>query len=263
MKLIIADLDGTLISKQQMSDSTKQTVQKLKEQGYLFTLATGRHKDATRRVAGELKVDLPVICTNGAFIYDFKTEKVIHQDTIDAISVKKVLDILNEQKSSYLLYTTKSIVSNQTSKDKLAGRIGSFESLVVSEEKLLDYLPLGLLKILIIENDDIKFKQLRDKLSTLESVYVLSSQPSFIDVGNKVANKGRALEILSTYLGITLEEVLSIGDQENDLTMIQKAGIGVSMGDGEQALKEAADFITKPFIEDGFTYAINKFIFKE
>lgn len=263
MKLIIADLDGTLISKQQMSDSTKQTIQKLIDQGYLFTLATGRHKDATRRVANELMVDLPVICTNGAFIYDFKREKVIHQDIIDTKSVQKVLEILNEQMSSYLLYTTQSIVSNQSAKDKLALRIGSFESLVVKDESLKDYLPLGLLKILIIEPDEIKFKQLREKLSSLDSVYVLSSQASFIDVGNKVANKGRALEILSVHLNIPLEEVFAIGDQENDITMIQKAGIGVSMGDGEEALKKTADFITKPFKEDGFTYAINKFIFNK
>lgn len=263
MKMIIADVDGTLIHQKVMSDMTKKTIQDLQQQGYIFSIATGRHKDATKSLVKDLNVDYPVICTNGALIYDFKHHKIIHQDVIDSKSVTEVLSILNQNDTSFLLYTTQMIVSTQTSKDKLESRIGAFDSLVVKAEKLNDYLSIGLVKILIIESDPLKFNHLKTNLSNIENVYVLSSQPTFIDVGNKNASKGRSLEVLCQYLDISLSDVLSIGDQENDLTMIEKAGLGVAMGNGEDVLKQKADFITKPVEEDGFTYAIHKLIFKK
>ncbi len=263
MKCIIADLDGTLIHKQRMSDRTKQTILKLQSTGYVFTLATGRHKDAVRRVVKELNIQYPVICTNGALIYDFINERIIHQDVIDESTVIQLMRILDEQKTDYLLYTTKHIVSNEKAKQRLFDRIGSFESLVVSKEALLEHVQLGILKILIIEPDQNKFDALRIKLSSVEHVYVLSSQSSFIDVGNVLSSKGRALEILANYLQIPLNDILSIGDQENDLSMIKTAGMGVAMGDGEDHLKQQADFITKSFYEEGFSHAIDTLIFKE
>lgn len=263
MKMIIADLDGTLVYKKEMSDTTLDTIQKLQQNGYLFTLATGRHKDATKAMVEKLQVNLPVICTNGAFIYDFKKEQVIHQDVIDEAIALKVMSILEASHTDYLLYTTQSIVSTVEAKNRLEARIGTFDSITVESHALTSYVSLGLLKILIIEPDSVKFDQLRQTLSQIEAVYVLSSQPSFIDVGNKIASKGRALEILCQYLSVPLEQVLAIGDQENDLTMVQKAGLGIAMGDGEDALKRQAKFVTKPFKEDGFTHAINTFIFKD
>lgn len=260
MKMIIADLDGTLVSKKYMSESTKETIQWLQQQGYIFTFATGRHKDAVRPLVESLNIEYPVICTNGAFIYDFKTRTVLHQDTLDPFAIEEALKILDQSEADYLLYTTESIVSSKMAKQKLESKIGAFDSLVVEQCEWQPYIDLGLLKILVIEQDEIKFKNLRKSLETLKGVYVLSSQPTFIDIGNEIANKGRALEKLTSILGIALKDVLSIGDQENDLTMIEKAGVGVAMGDAEEILKEKADFVTKPFLEDGFVHAINTYI---
>lgn len=260
MKMIIADLDGTLVSKKYMSESTKETIQWLQQQGYIFTLATGRHKDAVRPLVESLNIEYPVICTNGSLIYDFKTRTVLHQDTLDPFAIEEALKILDQYEADYLLYTTESIVSTKMAKQKLESKIGAFDSLVVEQCEWQPYIDLGLLKILVIEQDEIKFKNLRKSLETLKGVYVLSSQPTFIDIGNEIANKGRALEKLTSRLGIALKDVLSIGDQENDLTMIEKAGVGVAMGDAEEILKEKADFVTKPFLEDGFVHAINTYI---
>ncbi len=263
MKMIIADLDGTLVYKKEMSDKTKQTIQRLQDEGYVFTLATGRHKDAVKSMAKTLNIKWPIICTNGAMIYDFNQQKVLHQDVIEPTVANRVLALLNQHQTDYLLYTTQVIVSNQSAKALLESRIGAFESVVVEFEQIEPYLKQGLLKILIIEPNEDKFNALRTRLSQIDDVYVLSSQASFIDVGNKIASKGRALSILCEHLSIPLTEVLSIGDQENDLSMVQIAGIGVAMGDCEATLKENAYYVTKPFKEDGFTHAINTFIFKQ
>lgn len=258
--MIIADLDGTLMAKKQMSPLTRRTIEQLQEKGVIFTLATGRHKDAVRQVVTDLKISYPVICTNGALIYDFKTDHVIHQDVINTSTVYEVIDTLNKYQTDYLLYTTQSIVSSSVAKARLESKIGPFESVVAEPKDWPTYIALGILKILVIEPDAERFMSIRKHLEQVKEVYVLSSQPTFIDIGNNVANKGRALERLTQYLNVPLESVLSIGDQENDITMIEKAGIGVAMGDGETSLKERANFVTKSFDQEGFSYAIQTFI---
>lgn len=260
MKMIIADLDGTLISKKFMSPSTRRTIERLQQNGFIFTVATGRHKDAVRNLVKELKIDYPVICTNGALIYDFKSEQMLHQDSVDSSIVYQVIEILNAKRADYLLYTTQSIVSSASAKARLESKIGPFESVVAEPKDWPSYIALGILKILVIEPDAERFNILRKRLEQVNDVYVLSSQPTFIDIGNKIANKGRALERLTQYLNVPLDKVLSIGDQENDITMIEKAGIGVAMADGDALLKNKANFVTKSFDQEGFSYAIQTLI---
>ncbi|MDY0210962.1 MAG: Cof-type HAD-IIB family hydrolase [Acholeplasma sp.] len=262
MKLIVADLDGTLIHKKMMTDQTKTTIALLQKSGFMFTLATGRHKDATRKLVEALNIHIPVICTNGAVIYDFDREQSIHKDIIDEAIVKAVLTVLDSYKTDYLIYTTENIVSTKKAKDKLHERIGTFDSVVVDPNERLSFLSTGVLKILLIEENDKILDDIRHKLKDIKGIYLLQSQKSFLDIGNIEANKGRALEKLALHLGISLEEVLAIGDQENDLSMIKKAKIGVAMGNAEDILKKEASFITKPFDEEGFTYAIERFILK-
>lgn len=89
--------------------------------------------------------------------------------------------------------------------------------------------------------------------------YVVQSEPYFFEAMNKKASKGNAIAELATKLGITSDEVMALGDQGNDLTMVKYAGTGVAMGNGIDELKQNAQFITKTNEEDGVAYAIEKF----
>ena len=86
---------------------------------------------------------------------------------------------------------------------------------------------------------------------------IVYNQPTFLDIGHVLSTKGRALSLLAKHLCISLKDVIAIGDQENDISMIEAAGIGIAMGDGQEMLKKKADYITSPFHENGFTKAIN------
>ena len=261
MKLVVADLDGTLIYKKKISEVTKQTILKLKKEGYLFTLATGRHKDAVKPIYEELNIDLPVICANGAFMYDFKKKKVIHQEVIEEEVVRQLLSVCDYYEVDYLLYTTESVVSAPRAKQNLINRIGAFNSIVVKPGELKNFIKCGIIKILVIESDEKRLRTLKEALKEFKGIQSLQSQPSFLDIGSIFASKGRALERLAVYLDVSLSEVVAIGDQENDLSMIQRAGLGIAMGNGQEMLKEKASFVTKNFDEDGFSYAIDRFIF--
>jgi len=263
MKLIIADLDGTLVHQQKITDKTKETIKKLKDAGHMFTIATGRHMHATKEIARQLNVLYPVICTNGAFIYDFNKDVVIHEQTIDSATVLEVMTFCDNKEIDYLLYTTKGIIATNVSRQKLVQRIGTFEAVVVPLDEMNRHIQLGVIKILVIDDDIAHIKTLKNYLDDLTELHYVQSQPSFLDIGHYLSTKGNALKKLTQYLNINLEDVLAIGDQENDISMIEVAGIGVAMGNGQEALKKAADFITKTYDEDGFAHAIDVHIFNK
>lgn len=263
MKLIVADLDGTLVLKKQVTKETLETVKKIKEEGHLFTIATGRHMDATRDMVRLFDVHLPVICGNGAIIYDFDQDKIIHQQTILAETVQSIMALCDVYDVDFLLYTTKHIVSTKKASEKLFSRIGSFDVKLVEKHELEQYIELGVIKILVIDDRNDVISSLKKALHTKKDVHYVQSQTSFLDIGHALSTKGRALKILSEHIQISLKHVIAIGDQENDISMIENAGVGVSMGDGDEALKKSADFITKTFHEEGFSEAINHLLFNK
>ena len=89
---------------------------------------------------------------------------------------------------------------------------------------------------------------------------VLKSAPYFLEILDKRVTKGTGVKSLADALGIQPEEVMAIGDQENDIAMIEYAGVGVAMDNAIPAVKEAANFITKSNLEDGVAYAIENML---
>ena len=263
MKLIIADLDGTIVEKKQVSDQTRETLKKLKEQGYLFTIATGRHMVATKALAETLEVDLPVICGNGAIIYDFKKDEIMSKEVLDPKTVHQIMDLCFEQNISFLMYTTKYVVSTKEAKDKIHAQIGYFDTHVVKKDQLKEYIDIGVFKILAIDDNHQKLMDIKQKLSVLSDISMVQSRPIFLDIGHHQTNKGRTILKLANLLNIDIKDVLAIGDQENDIEMIKTAGLGIAMGNGHKNLKSVADDITDTYDQDGFTKAIEKHIFKK
>ncbi|BCQ42483.1 hypothetical protein ERHA55_00100 [Erwinia rhapontici] len=89
---------------------------------------------------------------------------------------------------------------------------------------------------------------------------ILKSSPYFLEILNKQVNKGAGVKALADRLGLQREEVMALGDQENDLAMLEFAGTGVAMGNGIDAVKAIAQFVTTSNLEDGVAVAIEKFV---
>ena len=263
MRLVIADLDGTLVEKKQVSKASLNTIKKLKEQGYLFTIATGRHMVATKELANLLEVELPVICGNGAIIYDFKKDEIIEKEVLDPKTVDHIMNLCFKQQVSFLMYTTKHVVSTLEAKEKIHAQIGYFDTHVVNQDQLNDYIDIGVFKILAIDDNHEKLMQIKKELKHQEDISMVQSRPIFLDIGHKNTNKGNTIRHLAKLLDVNIEDVLAIGDQENDIQMIQTAGIGIAMGNGHIELKKVADDVTDTYEHDGFTKAIVKHIFNK
>jgi len=90
-------------------------------------------------------------------------------------------------------------------------------------------------------------------------LYIVKSTPYFCEISHKDARKSCAVEFLCEKWGIKKEEVLTIGDQNNDIELLKSGGIKIAMGNATPELKECADYITDTVVNDGFVKAVNKF----
>ena len=93
--------------------------------------------------------------------------------------------------------------------------------------------------------------------------YITSQEPTNLEFTKREVNKGTGLKMLAESLGIKRDSIMAIGDNNNDLPMIEYAGIGVAMENGLPEVKRAADFVTKSNEDDGVAWAIRKLVFQE
>ena len=96
-----------------------------------------------------------------------------------------------------------------------------------------------------------------------EEVYIARSNFEFIEIMDKSVNKGRGLAALASGMGIAMNEVLAIGDGENDAEMIEEAGIGIAVGNASQKAKDAAGWIAPSNNENGVAWAVEKFVLRK
>jgi len=115
-------------------------------------------------------------------------------------------------------------------------------------------------KIVVISDDLKKLRKVRTKVQNISTTTAMSSNYNNFEVVNYEVSKGNALKFLSEKLNIKREEIMAIGDNENDYSMIEFAGLGVAMGNAEIGIKEIADFITSSNDENGVAVALKKYI---
>lgn len=274
IKLVAIDMDGTLLrSNNELSDRVKNAVISAAQRGVKIIISTGRIYQSAKYYSRLLGIDSVVISCNGAFIKEYKKDSMIFKCSIPNESLVQIANVLNEYNDvHYRMYSERTYYAKEYN------------------QKVYDYMDWNgrqikedQVDIRIVENpmdiavsiDEIfklfigqqgisrdRFDSLVSRLNTIDDVYCVSSIPESVDVINKRVSKGNALEFISGYYDIPRENMMAIGDNYNDIEMIQYAGIGVAMGNAENALKDVADFITTTNMEDGVALAIEKFVLK-
>lgn len=266
-KLAVFDMDGTLLnSNGEISQENLKALDYLKEKGIRVIIATGRPGELLKKYTDDLKIDEFVVTCNGSVIANPFKDDVLHENTIDKESVVKVVDMCEEYNYGYLLYTKDAIVSRDNSRLRLYKKMGRayikrhLANIVETEDS--DFIKHNFApnKILLTESDPLRYNEMVEKVSQLKTVESAQSFRGALDLSPIGDTKGSAVAKLCIHYGILKEEVIAFGDNHNDLSMIEYAGMGVAMGNAEEVVKQAANFVTLSNNDNGIAHAIYKFI---
>lgn len=264
-KIIAIDLDGTLLNdKKEISQNDKMAIKKAINLGIKIVISTGRPLIGVKPILEELGLydsDSYVILFNGAEIYSLKDSKAIFQKYLNGNEVKEIYAEAKGLNLYLHAYNSKyQVVANKKNKytDYAA-------KLVKINYKEIDFTKINdndlYIKCLMVQSEEIIANNINYLIEKYKDKYsIFRSSPIFLEFLNKNTTKGDALVYLANYLNIKKDEIMAIGDCENDITMLQYAHMGIAMENAYQNVKAIAKWISKSNNESGVAFAINNFI---
>jgi Cof subfamily protein (haloacid dehalogenase superfamily) len=279
IKCIATDMDGTLLnSMQQISEENKAAILKAQKAGVEVVVATGRSYQEATYVLNKKGITCPIICVNGAEVRS-KEGEVISATPISKQVAREVAAKLEEMDIYFEVYTDKGTYSVDLEKavsilvdivvtanpevdpefvrqkaearrrDGLVHPIDDYETLFKNDE-------FRIYKFLAFSFDMDKLKAASESLKELEDLNVTKSGVENIEITHRNAQKGIALEAFVNARGISLSETMAIGDNFNDVSMFEKAGRAVAMGNASPGIKSLCDWVTDTNDESGVGKAI-------
>lgn len=260
-RLVVADIDGTLLTRdREITPGVLAAVRAAQANGVRVCLATGRIWLSARQYFERLGADPPAILYNGGLVYDFRAATALRRTHLDYEHARAVLEILREvPEVQPHLYAGDRVFTGRV--NELTDRYRRKDSVQVEEVgDLVAFLPRDPMKILIIgARPDLEraVSRIRTIPMPINTVF---SEETYLEILPVGSSKGVALEFVAAYLAIPLSDVVAVGDNLNDLEMLHTAGLGVAMGNAPDALKSAADAVTRTNDEEGVRDVIERFV---
>ena len=284
-KLVAIDLDGTMLNQYGIiTEKTKKAISKAQEKGVEVMIASGRAITSVKRFSKEINSNKYFISGNGAITYDIKNNKILYENILSKTKAVKIIKICEENSIYYNVYTENGIIAKNLSyntlyyyKDNLT-KPDENRTHINIVENVYDYFEQReekILKIMICDEHKTVFNSIVRKLKELSEIEVLevshmsrkiikqgtdeiALEYFYTEVSAKDVDKWNALEEIIGLMNISKEEVVTIGDNANDLKMITNAGLGVAMGESAPYVKQSADIIAPTNDEDGVAIILNK-----
>ena len=262
IRLLALDLDGTLIGDDLViSPRVRRAIAAAQERGVIVTLATGRMFDATLTFARDLGITAPLLCYQGALLQAPNSNVPLYRATMEPALVREALEWQARRGWHVLLYAGDDVfIAEQRHPESFYHALLG-ERLVWVDSLLLVLEQHEPLKFIFVaeppEADHIEAELRRRFGGRME---VVRSHAMFVEGNPLGVSKGDGLRRLAAHLDVPQAQVMAVGDQGNDTTMIAWAGVGVAMGDGSPAAKAVADWIAPSLAEDGVAAAIERFV---
>ncbi|MHC5229707.1 Cof-type HAD-IIB family hydrolase [Enterococcus sp. LJL99] len=263
IRLVALDLDGTLLDeKGDISESTLQTIFQLRTNGIKIVLCTGRPFYSLAPIIKKLKITGPkeyVVSFNGALLSDTQGTTKLFEKKLSFESLKEIKALSERLNISYHVQSHSGIFTSQSKIDLYTAYDAYLNQTSIHYIESSDFREIDSYKILfvgkkgalqtIISQIPNEFKQRYNTMQSLDYFY------EFI---HREASKGKALQVLAEYLGISPSEIMAIGDNENDLSMLKYAGVSVAMGNADDVIKRQTNHITKTNQEEGVRFSLLK-----
>lgn len=267
-KLVAIDMDGTLLnSENKISKRTQRAIENAKKKGTQIVLSTGRILKSAINHSEDLKLKNSIISCNGAVIADEKGD-IIYKKGINRDIVKMIMELGKKHDIYYHFYSESDLYSNVNMEGiiefyndpNIKDENKKIKMNIFKDSKEIFDNNIEVCKFLFMDGNMDKLKFFRNEISSIEGVNVCSSWENNVEIMDMEVSKGYGLDYLSKKLDISHEQIIAIGDNENDISMLNFAGLGVAMGNAVEKTKKQADIITSTNDEDGVAKVIEKYI---
>lgn len=239
IKVIVTDLDGTLLNPQHtISNYTKSVFKELHNKNYLIIVATGRHHLDAMAIIDTLEVPVYLVSSNGARIHSPQKEELFAFNLKSEV-VKLALSVDIDPEITVVLFK-----ENVWQTNRLSEKLNSFQADFKYLPELVDYSTLedfGAIKIFFAHDNQEKLIALKDSILTKSSneLHHAFSLPTCLEFMDKSIDKSVGIQKVLAIEGFALEESISFGDGFNDVQMLSSTGKALIMGNAPQTLKEA------------------------
>ena len=249
-KILFTDMDGTLLKDDAtISEQTRNVIYNMTARGHKFVLSSGRALPNIIKTKNDLGLDMPgvyISASNGTLIYECDTQKVIFEERLSIDDVRNIWPLALEKGIHIQTYTDDSLVVKKRDRETDFYMIKCPLNLIESSEPW-NILPKPPVKMLCIDLDN------HDKLDAFGKEVALKyphlttcfSSNTYLEIFSNKAGKGNSLLWLCDYLNIPVENSYAAGDAYNDVSMLQAAGTGLAMCNGDPQIFEFADEISE------------------
>lgn len=271
IKLIALDMDGTLLNEHGvLSVESRRVLEQAMEQGVHVVIATGRVLSSLPEDVLSVPGIEFAITSNGANVVRLRDRATLYSNLIQRECVEEIMDILEAPDIMTEIFFDHDVYANREClehlerydviSEKSKHYVLSTRKPVESVTKLFRESGVQLESINLLFRSQERRKEIWERLEPMKDITITSSMHNNIEIGGATTSKAGGLAHLAELLGIKREEVMACGDSENDLAMLQYAGLSVAMKNAVPAVREAADVITASNREDGVAQAIRQYV---
>ncbi|MGG3927900.1 Cof-type HAD-IIB family hydrolase [Metabacillus fastidiosus] len=249
-KVIFFDIDGTILNHQnKIPESTKEAVERLKEEGHHVAIATGRAPFMFKDIREELGID-SFVSYNGQYVV-FEGQP-IYENPLVTTTIESLLPDADEAEHPLIFMGDGKMMSTVAEHPYIKESLQSlgFTPPAVDREFFRNH---PIYQILLFCKD-----RQEEQYKCYDDLQFIRWHEFSVDIIPAGGSKAEGIKRLIERLKINREDVYAFGDGPNDYEMISYVGTGVAMGNAVPKLKELADFVTKPVDEDGILYGLEQ-----
>lgn len=290
-KLVAIDLDGTMLNSYGIvTQNTKEKIKKVIQKGTKVVIASGRPIDSIKAIAEEIGSKEYFIGGNGAIIYDIKKDEIIYEKFLNKQKVLEIIDLCEENSINYNVYTEKTILAKNLKfnvlyyyKENLKKPENKKTNIVIVEsmkEYIKNLKEEKFLKVTICDENKFIFNAIGKKLKEISGIEILDVlhmsrklikqgtqdiviEYFYTEISLENVDKWIAIQEILKLEKIEKDEVITIGDNINDLKMLKNAGLGIAMKGSAPKVIENANYVTQGNNEEGVANALEKYILKD
>ena len=265
IKLVLADVDGTLVTEQKvLTDRAQAAVRRLGEAGIRFAITSGRPPRGMAMLVEPLGLTTPIAGFNGG-VFVKPDLSVIESRTLEPQAARKTIELIRKHDLDAWLYTGTDWLIHREDAPHVAREQWTVKFPPKIVQTFADADLDQAVKIVGVSDDHDLLAKVETEVQQALGHHASAarSQPYYLDVTHPEANKGGVVAYLSRLLSIPPEAMATLGDQPNDVLMFRKSGFSIAMGNSSDQVKQQASVVTDSYNDEGFAKAIERFVLGE